>query len=71
MPQATTQIGFLLHVWLDFRSILNFRGVGFLKSFVERVEVDDSEVKVYYTISMLLYSVSEEAVEVLPFVRNG
>ena len=34
-------------------------------------EVDDTEAKVYYTISMPPYSVSEETVEVLPFVHHG
>jgi len=43
----------------------------FLKSFVERIEVDESEAKVYYTIPMPPYSVSEETVGVLPFVHHG
>ena len=34
-------------------------------------EVDDREAKVYYTIPMPPYSVSEETVEVLPFVHHG
>jgi len=43
----------------------------FLKSFIERIEVDESEAKVYYTIPMPPYSVSEETVGVLPFVHHG
>ena len=43
----------------------------FLKSFVEKIEVDESEVKIYYTIPMPPYSVSEETVGVLPFVHLG
>jgi len=43
----------------------------FLKSFVERIEVDESEAKVYYTIPMPPHSVSEETVGVLPFVHHG
>jgi len=42
----------------------------FLKSFVERIEVDESEAKVYYTIPIPPYNVSEETVEVLPFVHH-
>jgi len=34
-------------------------------SFIARIEVDDSEVKVYYTIPMPPYSISEETVGVL------
>jgi len=43
---------------------------GFFMFFVERIEVDDTEAKVYYTIPMPPYNVSEEAVEVSPFVRH-
>jgi len=43
----------------------------FLKSFVEMIEVDESEAKVYYNIPMPPYSVSEETVGVLPFVHHG
>ena len=40
----------------------------FLKSFVERIEVGDSEAKVIYTIPMLPGSSPTEAVGVLPFI---
>ncbi len=43
----------------------------FLKSFVERIEVDELEAKVYDTIPMPSYSVSGETVGVLPFVHLG
>ena len=43
----------------------------FLKSFIERIEVDESHVKICYTIPMSPYSVSEETVGVLPFGHNG
>ena len=43
----------------------------FLKSFIERIEVDESRVKMYYTIPMPPHSVPEETVGVLPFVHHG
>lgn len=42
-----------------------------MKSFVERIEVGDSDVKVVYTIPMLPDSAPTEAVGVLPFIQNG
>lgn len=43
----------------------------FLKSFVERIEVDDSEMKVVYTIPMPADNSPAETVGVLPFIHNG
>ena len=43
----------------------------FLKSFAERIEVDDSEVKVYYTIPMPPSNLPEETVGISPFVHHG
>ena len=43
----------------------------FLKSFVERIEVDDSEMKVVYTIPIPPDNPPTETVGVLPFVHNG
>ena len=43
----------------------------FLKSFVERIDVDDSEVKVYYTIPVPPSSMPQETAGVLPFVHHG
>ncbi len=59
----------------DLRSLLTKSSIteqrSFLKSFVERIDVDAMEVKVHYTIPMPPYSVSEETVGVLPFVHHG
>jgi len=59
----------------DLRSLLTKSSIteqrSFLKSFVERIEVDESEAKMYYTIPMPPYSGSEETVGVLPFVHHG
>ena len=43
----------------------------FLKSFVERIDVGDTEVKVYYTIPVPPHNVSEETVGILPFAHHG
>ncbi len=43
----------------------------FLKSFVEKVEVDDSEARVYYTVPVPHSASAEETVGVLPFVHHG
>ena len=43
----------------------------FLKSFVERIEVDESEAKVIYTIPMPPANVAAETVGVLPFIQDG
>ena len=59
----------------DLRDLLERSSIveqrSFLKSFVERIEVDDSEIKIYYTIPMPPSSMSEETVGVLPFVHHG
>ena len=54
---------------LDRSSIIEQRG--FLKSFVERIEVGDSEVNMHYTIPMPPCSRAEETVGVIPFVHHG
>jgi hypothetical protein len=38
---------------------------------VEKIEVGDSEVKMYYTIPMPPKSLPEETVGVIPFVHHG
>ena len=43
----------------------------FLKSFVDRIDVDDTEVNVYYTIPVPPHNISEETVGILPFVHHG
>jgi len=59
----------------DLRSLLPKSSIteqrSLLKSFVERIEVDELEAKVYYNIPMPPYSVSKETVGVLPFVHHG
>ena len=54
---------------LERSSIIEQRG--FLKSFVDRIEVGDSEVNMYYTIPMPPSSLPEETVGVIPFVHHG
>jgi len=58
-----------LKVLLEESSILEQKA--FLKSFVERIEVGDSQAKVVYTIPMLPDKSASEAVGVLPFIHNG
>ena len=59
----------------DLRSLLAKSSIteqkSFLKAFVEMIEVDELEEKVYYTIPMPSYSLSEKTVGVLPFVHLG
>jgi len=59
----------------DLRSLLAESCIteqrSFLKSFVERIDVDDSEVKVYYTIPVPPSSMPQETAGVLPFVHHG
>ena len=43
----------------------------FLKSFVEGIEVGESEVKVKYTVPMLPDRLATEVLRVLPFIQNG
>jgi len=54
---------------LERSSIIEQRG--FLKSFVDKIEVGDSEVNIYYTIPMSPSSFPEETVGVIPFVHHG
>ncbi len=43
----------------------------FLKSFVEKIEVDDEKAKMYYTIPVPSDSITQETTGVLPFVHHG
>jgi site-specific DNA recombinase len=54
---------------LERSSIIEQRG--FLKSFVDRIEVGESEVNMYYTIPMPPSSFPDETVGVIPFVHYG
>ena len=60
---------------IDLRNLLTKSSIteqrSFLKSFVERIDVDNMELKVYYTIPMPPYNVAEETVGVLPFIHLG
>jgi len=59
----------------DMRNLLtnssNTEQRTFLKSFVEKIEVGDSEVKMYYTIPKPPNSLPEETVGVIPFTHHG
>jgi len=59
----------------DLRNLLAKSSIteqrSFIKSFVQTIEVDDSELKMHYTIPMPPYSVTEETAGVLPFVHHG
>jgi len=59
----------------DLKGLLERSGIleqkAFLKSFVERIEVGESDVTVKYTIPILPDSRPTETVGVLPFIQNG
>ena len=42
-----------------------------MKSFVKKIEVDDENVKMYYTIPVPSNSIVQETTGVLPFVHHG
>ena len=60
---------------VDLRNLLAESSIaeqrGFLRSFVEKIEVSDAEVKMYYTIPVPPDSAREEAVGVVPIVHHG
>ena len=72
---SIADIRIVRHYVDDLRDLLEKSSIveqkDFLKSFVERIEVCDSEVKIYYTIPMPPSSMSEERVGVLPFIQHG
>ena len=59
----------------DLRNLLAESSIteqrGFLRSFVEKIEVSDAELKMYYTIPMPPDSTREETVGVVPIVHHG
>jgi len=59
----------------DLRNLLAKSSIteqrSFLKSFVEKIEVDDEKAKMYYTIPVPSDSISQETTGVLPFVHHG
>ena len=54
---------------LDRSSIIEQRSL--LKSFVDKIEVYESEVNVYYTVPVPPNGAVEETVGVIPFVHHG
>ena len=60
---------------VDLRNLLAESSIaeqrGFLRSFVEKIEVSDAEVKMYYTIPVPPDSAREEAVGVVHIVHHG
>jgi len=59
----------------DLRNLLAGSSIteqrGFLRSFVEKIEVNDAEVRMFYTIPVPPDSAREEAVGVVPIVHHG
>jgi len=68
-PQVVRDYVADLRGLLERSSIIEQRS--FLKSFVDRIEVGDSKVNMYYTIPMPPSSLAEETVGVIPFVHHG
>ena len=68
-PQVVRDYANDLRGLLQRSSIIEQRS--FLKSFVERIEVGDSELKMYYTIPMPPHALTEETTGLLPFVHHG
>ena len=59
----------------DLRNLLAESSIteqrGFLRSFVDKIEVDDAEVKMHYTIPVPPDNAREETVGVVPIVHHG
>ncbi|MFC1593198.1 recombinase family protein, partial [Candidatus Omnitrophota bacterium] len=59
----------------DLRNLLAKSSINeqrsFLKSFVEKIEVDDEKAKMYYTIPVPSDNISQETTGVLSFVHHG
>jgi site-specific DNA recombinase len=68
-PQVMREYVDDLRSLLDRSSIIEQRSL--LKSFVDRIEVYDSEVNMYYTIPMPPDNTVEEMVGVVPIVHHG
>jgi site-specific DNA recombinase len=68
-PQVVREYVGDLRGLLDRSSIIEQRS--FLKSFVDGIEVCDSEVNIYYTIPVPPDSTTEETVGVVPIVHHG
>jgi len=63
------------HYTSDLRNLLAKSSIteqrSFLKSFVEKIEVDDQKVKMYYTTPLPSDSIMQETTGVSPFVHHG
>ena len=68
-PEVVREYAQDLKALLEESSIMEQKA--FLKSFVERIEVDNSEIKVIYTIPMPPGNPLAETLGVLPSVHNG
>jgi site-specific DNA recombinase len=68
-PAVVGQYVQSLRALLEESSIMSQKA--FLRSFVERIEVNDSDVKVIYTMPMLPDKTPTETVGVLPIVQDG
>jgi hypothetical protein len=68
-PQVVREYVDDLRGLLESSSIIEQRS--FLKSFVDRIEVCNSEVNMYYTIPMPSSNLAEETVGVIHFVHHG
>jgi len=59
----------------DLRNLLAKSSIteqrSFLKSFVEKIEVEHEKAKIYYTIPVPSDSISQETTGVLSFVHHG
>jgi len=71
----TVDLNVVQHYTSDLRNLLAKSSIteqrSFLKSFVEKIEVDDEKAKMYYTIPVPSDSISQETTGVLPFVHHG
>ncbi len=72
---AYTLEGKILQAISDLRALLANSVIteqrSFIKSFVEKIEVDDEKAKMYYTIPVPSDSISQETTGVLPSVHHG
>ncbi len=71
----TVDLNVVQHYTSDLRNLLAKSLIteqrSFLKSFVEKIAVDDEKAKMYYTIPVPSDSISQETTGVLPFVHHG
>jgi site-specific DNA recombinase len=68
-PEVVKTYAESMRTLLEESSIMQKKA--FLRSFVDRIEVDDEYAKVVYTMPMLPNNLAAETVGVLPFVHDG